>query len=75
MLVASPIEATVTSMRSPLRAAAGNVAVTITAATFSMVRSVVATFRSKCSSMLAIACWVTTDFFESPVPLRPTTRP
>jgi hypothetical protein len=64
------------SMREPFEEKAGRLAVTITAATFLVCivwPRVLVPIRS---SMVWIESWVKGAFFsESPVPLRPTTRP
>ena len=67
---------TETSMRVPWAEKAGRFAVTITAATFLVCIVVPRVLTPSRSSMVWMLCWVNGAFFrESPVPLRPTTRP
>ena len=69
---------TLMSMRVPVRAKAGRVAVTMTAATF-LVRRVFEMSRVLTpirSSMPMTDCWVNGELLiVSPVPFSPTTRP
>ena len=77
MLLALPIEATVTSMVWPGLANGGRSAVTITAAAFfSCGRALAGTVMPNCCSMFSRLCVVNgACVVWSPEPSRPTTRP
>ena len=64
-----------TSTRSPERANAGSVAVTITAATLRLESCCGVTFSPNSRSALATDCRVAWLRVESPVPARPLTMP
>ena len=79
MLLALPIEETVTSISWPGCAKAGKVAVTIAAATFfscMLLLVPLGTFTPSCCSMLTTLCTVKgVCVVWSPLPSRPTTSP
>ena len=63
------------SILSPSRTKGGSVDVTMTAATFFVFKSALLIVTPYSRSMFATDCKVSSVLFESPVPLRPTTRP
>ena len=72
----SPSALTDTSIRLPWRANGGSVAVTMTAATFLVLRALPRVLTPSRSSMATRLSWVNIELRRlSPVPLRPTTRP
>jgi hypothetical protein len=74
--LASPSALTVTSRREPWRANGRSVVVTITAATFLVLRSSPRVLTPRRSSIACRLSAVNAELRkESPVPLRPTTRP
>ena len=75
-LLGSPIAETVTSMRVPCVPKGGRLAVTMTAATLPVVIVWPRTLTPRRSSIACSDCLVNGLLLsESPVPLRPTTRP
>jgi len=75
MLLASPMEDTVTSTLLPIRAKGGRLQVTMTAATLFTFVVLGSTLIPMVSSMLARDWFVKIVFDLSPVPERPVTSP